>query len=185
MTKRIIDGNTWWEFENNSKNEFQRVVKDFFEVNQDIDIQEIAGKLPKSNTIRRDQAIKNLNEAYANEKLVLVIGAGVSMPFGVASWNGLLQNLMVYTIEKENKVSSVLSKLFNIIFSPNPLIAGRYLQNYFDSNNSSFESMVRDVLYSSVDKNKPSELLDEIVRLCVAPGKRHIVTGKQIGRAHV
>ena len=41
----------------------------------------------------------------------------------------------------------------------------------FENNNSSFESMVRDVLYSKMDKNKKSELIDEIVKICVAPGK--------------
>ena len=31
--------------------------------------------------------------------------------------------------------------------------------------------MVRDVLYSEVDKNRQSDLLDEIVKICAAPGK--------------
>ena len=127
--------------------------------------------LPKSTTISRQQAIRNINDSYQKEKLVLVLGAGVSLEFGVPSWGLLLQNLMVHTIKEENNVSNVLSKLFNDIFTPNPLIAGRYLQDYFENNDSSFESMVRDVLYSTIDKEKDSELLSEIVRICVAPGK--------------
>jgi hypothetical protein len=124
----------------------------------------------KSN-ISSQQAIKNINQAYKNEKLVLVLGAGVSLEFGVPTWNVLLQNLMVHTIENDNQVSNTLSKLFNNIFTPNPLISGRYLQDFFENNDSSFETMVRDVLYSEVNKDQSSQLLEEIVRICVAPGK--------------
>jgi len=134
-------------------------------------IELLTEKLPKSTTISRNSAIRNIKKAYKDENLVLVLGAGVSLEFGVPSWELLLQNLMVHTIEKENKVSNILSKLFNEIFEPNPLIAGRYLQDYFEKNNSSFESMVREVLYSHIDKDKNSKLLDEIVKICVAPGK--------------
>ena len=100
-------------------------------LDSDINIENLRSNLPKSNTISRKQSIKNLNDSYQREKLVLVLGAGISMEFGVPSWSLLLQNLMVNSIEKENNVSTVLSKLFNEIFKPSPLIAGRYLQNYF------------------------------------------------------
>lgn len=143
---------------------------DYFKENQ-IARNTFVHNLPKSTTISRQQAIRNINDSYQKEKLVLVLGAGVSLEFGVPSWGLLLQNLMVHTIKEENNVSNVLSKLFNDIFAPNPLIAGRYLQDYFENNDSSFESMVRDVLYSTIDKDKDSELLSEIVKICVAPGK--------------
>lgn len=137
----------------------------------DINITSYIDNLPKSNTITKRQSLKNIQDAYKDENLVFVLGAGISYEFGVPSWNLLLQNLMVHTIKKENNVSHILSRLFNEIFSPNPLIAGRYLQEYFEKNNSSFENTVRDVLYSKIDKDKKSELLDEIVKICVAPGK--------------
>ncbi len=134
------------------------------------DLEEKVNATLKTN-ISRQQALKNINKSYKNEKLVLVLGAGISLEFGVASWNVLLQNLMVHTIENENQVSNTLSTLFNNIFTPNPLISGRYLQDYFETNDVSFEEMVRDVLYSEVDKDQESKLLNEIVRICVAPGK--------------
>jgi hypothetical protein len=137
---------------------------------RNLDVSDLIDKLPKSNTISRRQSTKNINKAHKDERLVLVLGAGISLEFGVPSWNLLLQNLMVHTIEKENNVSTVLSKLFNSIFRPNALITGRYLQDYFEKNDSSFESMVRDVLYSKIDKEKESRLLEEIVKICVAPG---------------
>jgi len=145
-------------------------IKELSENFENINLKQKISENLKS-TISRQQALKNINSSYKNEKLVLVLGAGISLEFGVPSWNDLLQNLMVHTIENENQVSNTLSKLFNDIFTPNPLISGRYLQDYFEKNDSSFEKMVRDVLYSEVDKEQESDLLKEIVRICVAPGK--------------
>lgn len=152
---------------------YQESIKRLAEslINTNINYISFIENLPKSNTISKKQSLKNIGNSYQNEKLVLVLGAGVSLEFGVPSWNLLLQNLMVHTIKKENNVSSVLSKLFNDIFTPNPLIAGRYLQDYFENNDSSFELMVREVLYSKIDKDIDSELLNEIVKICVSPGK--------------
>jgi len=64
---------------------------------KDLDIKNLIEKLPKPNTISRRQSAKNLNEAHKSERLVLVLGAGISLEFGVPSWNLLLQNLMVHT----------------------------------------------------------------------------------------
>jgi len=139
--------------------------------NKDLDLESLSNNLPKSKIISRRQSLINIQSAYVSNNLVFVLGAGISYEFGVPTWNLLLQNLMVHTIKKENNVSNILSKLFNEIFSPNPLIAGRYLQDYFEKNNSSFESMVREVLYSKIDKDKESKLLNEIVKICVAPVK--------------
>ena len=174
LTWKEINQGDLFKFLNNqfTKDYSENYTKGLFEVliNNSSNLENLIHKLPKSNTISRRQSTRNINEAHKNEKLVLVLGAGISLDFGVPSWNLLLQNLMVHTIEKENNVSTVLSKLFNGIFRPNPLIAGRYLQEYFEKHDSSFESMVRDVLYSKIDKEKSSVLLDEIVKLCVAPG---------------
>lgn len=127
--------------------------------------------LPDQNGLSKAQAINKLIEYYEREKLVLVLGAGVSMGFGLPGWDTLLQKLMITTIEKEQSVSSVLSKLFNSIFSPSPLIAGRYLQQYYQDKKLFFEDAVRKVLYEELDINKESKLMDEIVNLCVAAGK--------------
>lgn len=135
------------------------------------DLQEIINKLPPTKTFSRQDIINKLSSYYQKENLVFVLGAGVSMTFGLPNWDTLLQKLMITTIEKEEKVSSVLSKLFTNIFSPSPLIAGRYLQKFYDDNKLSFEKAVRDVLYEEIDLNKKSELMDEIVNFCAAPGK--------------
>ena len=119
----------------------------------------------------RGDITKELKQCYKKEKLVLVLGAGVSMSFGLPSWEILLQKLMVETLQKDKSASSVLSKLFAKIFNPSPLIAGRYLQKYFEKNNQSFEEEVRNILYQEIERKTPSLLMDEIVRYCIAPGK--------------
>ncbi|UPT68777.1 MAG: SIR2 family protein [Sphingobacteriales bacterium JAD_PAG50586_3] len=127
-------------------------------------------KLPESKTLSRQQIVNKLITYYEKEDLVFVLGAGVSMGFGLPNWDTLLQKLMITTIEKEQNASTVLSKLFTNIFSPSPLIAGRYLQKYYEDKRLSFEEAVRKVLYETIEIDKPSELMDEIVNFCVAPG---------------
>jgi len=112
--------------------------------------QELISKLPEVKSFSRQEIIKKLSGYYQNEKLVLVLGAGVSIGFGLPNWDTLLQKLMITTIEKEQNVSTVLSKLFTSIFTPSPLIAGRYLQKYYEDKKLSFEEAVRKVLYEGL-----------------------------------
>ncbi len=135
------------------------------------DLKELTSKLPKEKRISKKDSIGNLNKSYKNGSLVLVLGAGVSLRYGMPGWDQLLQELMVRTIEEEQSVSNVLSQLFNRIFSPNPVIAGRYLQKYFQDKKISFENAVREVLYDKCDYEIESSLMSEIITFCVAPGK--------------
>lgn len=154
-----------YDFENSYKKLTEALI------NSSIDFENIFNTIPRFATTNKKTNFKNLNDSYKKDKLVLVIGAGVSIEFGVPTWNNLLQLLMVHTIEKDSNSPDVLSQFFNEIFTPNPLISGRYLQRYFEENNSSFEKMVREVLYSDINKEKESDLFNEIIKLCVAPGK--------------
>ena len=76
----------------NSISKLRETIKSLSEYKVDF-LQDNA--LPKSTTISRKSAIRNINAAYKDEKLVLVLGAGISLEFGVPSWELLLQNLMV------------------------------------------------------------------------------------------
>jgi len=135
-------------------------------------LQKIRNSLVHSSSkTDRTEIIRELKLNYKKEKLVLVLGAGVSMSFGLPSWDILLQKLMMTTLEKEKNTSSILSKLFTKIFNPSPLIAGRYLQKYFESNKTSFEEEVRKILYQEIERETKSKLMDEIIRYCIAPGK--------------
>lgn len=118
----------------------------------------------------RSVDIKDVNKDFKEGKLVLVLGAGVSMTYGLPNWQLLLQKLMVTTLNKKEN-SSLIAELFSFIFSPNPLIAGRYLQKYYDENEILFEEEVRKILYKEIDSTKESKLMDEIVKFCIAAGK--------------
>lgn len=134
-------------------------------------IKVLTDKLPEIKKLSKRDIVKKIRGYYKAQTLVLVLGAGVSMDFGIPNWDVLLQKLLITTIKNEETTSTVLSKLFTNLFSPSPLIAGRYLQKYYDDKKLSFEEAVRNVLYENLDIDKNSPLLDEIVKLCVAPGK--------------
>lgn len=147
---------------------------------KDFDIASLDTSLKKFNDVAsklkikkddRKTKINELKQFYRKEKLVFVLGAGVSMSYGLPGWDILLQKLMVATLEKDENASTLLSKLFSKLFNPSPLIAGRYLQKYYESNNLSFEAGVRDILYQEINRECSSPLMDEIVRYCIAPGK--------------
>jgi SIR2-like domain len=132
--------------------------------------------------------ITALIDAYRAEKLVLVLGAGVSVDLGLLDWSTLLQKLLITTIvhttQEDTERSNVLAKLFNKVFQPNPLIAARYLNNFyrneFKDEPLAFNNAVRDTLYSGLTKDDQSALLQEIRQFCIAPGKspnlRSIIT---------
>lgn len=131
--------------------------------------------------ISKQKQISKLTDSYNKEQLVLVLGAGVSIDYGLPNWNTLLQKLLINTItldlgEEQKEKSIAIAKLFDEIFSPSPLIAARYLKKFYQDNTneeniSSFEDAVRDSIYAEIDQNKESNLFKEIRQLCVSPGR--------------
>lgn len=146
-------------------------IKLLYNTNYEETFKQLRSTLNKLTKTDRGVVIPELRQCYKNEKLVFVLGAGISMNFGLPNWDTLLQKLMIETLEKEKNASNILSKLFAEIFKPSPLIAGRYLQKYFESNNKSFEDAVRKILYQEIVRDPKSQLMNEIVRFCIAPGK--------------
>jgi len=132
------------------------------------------------NRISNQQQILNLIDAYENEQLVLVLGAGVSIDHELPSWNILLQKLLINTFaisgdNYSNSTSILLAKLFVDFFTPNPLVAARFLKKNHQVNiigkTTSFEEAVRAAIYEEIDLTKESNTFKEIRQLCVAPGK--------------
>lgn len=131
--------------------------------------------------IPKQEQISKLADSYNKEQLVLVLGAGASIDHGLPNWNTLLQKLLINTItldlgEDQKEKSIVYAKLFDEIFSPSPLIAARYLKNFYRDNNeeeniNSFEDAVRDAIYAEINHNKESNLLNEIRQFCASPDK--------------
>lgn len=163
-----------YEFDNDK---FGKDLNDYYLKNHtkfNNSLKHINQKITTNNGYKKlkDQDIvEEIKAIYKKEKLVLVLGAGVSIDYNLPGWDILLQKLMVNTIEKESEVSTILSKLFSKAFNPSPLIAGRYLQSYFEGNNVKFEDEVRRIMYESLNKECKSELMQVILKLCIAPGK--------------
>ncbi|EIT84146.1 hypothetical protein A374_16914 [Fictibacillus macauensis ZFHKF-1] len=134
--------------------------------------------LPASLRVRntRNEHISNLNKAYKEEELVLVLGAGVSVPYNLPSWGNLLQKLLFETFNNSNTntdVPLVLSKLFPELFPNSPLISARFLEEYFKKKDTekTFEEMVKEALYEQVNRGADSPTIKEILQFCIAPGK--------------
>lgn len=134
------------------------------------ELKKLKEDLPSTKSVSQYQAQKAIKGYHDAHNLVFVLGAGVSMDFGLPGWDTLLQKLILTTIDKEHAVSTVLSTLFTKLFSPSALVAGRYLQRFYEEKKESFEEAVRKVLYQDLDINRPSKLMDEIVNYCAAPG---------------
>ena len=140
----------------------------------------IAQELVKEK-VSNQEKISDLTDAYKKERLVLVLGAGVSIGYGLPNWDTLLQKLLLNTFIIETRepkdVSLLLAKLFTEIFSPSPLISARYLREYYKENPKkekekiSFEEAVKNAIYEEIDLKNESDLFKEIRQFCVAPGK--------------
>jgi len=158
------------EMENNNQ-----IIKELFEKISRIDPDKVKRELPKQKTRGNNhEYILDLQKGFKDEELTLMLGAGISASYNVPSWDNLLQQLLLNTINKDKNVSIALSKLFTKLFNPNSLIAGRYLQKYYTKkgeNNLAFEEQVRKLLYSNIDKKAQSQTINEIINFCVAPGK--------------
>ena len=130
----------------------------------------------------RPDQIKNLRQAYQNEDLVLVLGAGVSMPYNLPSWNTLLQSMLLDEMQNlgqdRQQLSLDVAQLFNDYFNPSPLIAARYLSGRFKEQElslhnmgvslPSLESAVRTRLYATLQAAEDTYLMKEIRQLCAA-----------------
>lgn len=137
-----------------------------------IDFENVIKNLPSTRKSTSSTAIKHLKEAFKLGNLNLVLGAGISAKYGLPTWDYLLQRLLLKTIEETPEKATVLSKIFTKVFNPSPLVAGRYLQDSFSDvkEKNKFEKEVRNALYETYDEDAKSLIMDEIIKLCVAPG---------------
>jgi hypothetical protein len=73
-------------------------LKFIYNAVKDIDFSKFA--IP---SIKKDECVRRLISAYRNEDLVLVLGAGVSVPYNLPDWNTSLKNLLLQSIQKGKK----------------------------------------------------------------------------------
>lgn len=129
-----------------------------------------------SPRLRSDQ-LRELNRAYNNKKLVLVLGAGISKGCGLDDWDTLLNKIrinMPLSDADHNCQALFFDKIFFKLFEKSNLILARNLHShkYFGLNDNEtmlYERFVRCVLYRGA-KLKCSKTLREIIRLCSIEG---------------
>ena len=122
----------------------------------------------KSLSTQRNQ----LTAAHRAEKLVFVLGAGVSLEYGLPPWSVLLQELLIRTLGDpkagEEEQSGKLAKAYTDFFRPSPLMAARYTRLRLKEG---FLDAVREVLYARVADDTESALMSEIRKFAVAVGR--------------
>lgn len=130
-----------------------------------------------TQTLSRKDSIKKIADFYKDEKLVLVLGAGASLDFGLPTWPTLLQKLIRRTLNNLHENNDSVARLFESVFGPNSLISARYLANHYNELEKSssqkylFEDAIRICLYEDISLDKDSLLFKEIVKLCASVGK--------------
>ncbi|MCI4668959.1 MAG: SIR2 family protein [Bacteroidia bacterium] len=119
--------------------------------------------------LSKRESIDSLKKAFSSDKqLVLVLGAGVSIEFGVPGWDLLLQELMIGSLDMSNEQNlSNFTKHLNSIFQPSPILIGRYIANNLKKGGKKkfeFENRVRDTIYEKINKEKESLLFNQLMR---------------------
>ncbi|UMM04290.1 SIR2 family protein [Vibrio campbellii] len=152
----------------------ESIMQNFTEMSIESTLKNIHTKFSYDETNIK-KSISELKKCYHGESLVLVLGAGVSLDYGLPSWDKLLQRLIAKTIDSDE--SKTISNLFNVVFGPSALISARYLKLHFDKEKNKkgsrkfpFETEVRNALYEEL-KEKMSLTYKAIIKLCVSPGK--------------
>lgn len=136
----------------------------------------------KAATQRLSENISRLHQAYEDNELTLVLGAGVSRGAGMADWNALLDALLVALINQKLSTDRAISKddlefiskqYRNVEGGNGPLLFARYIrkgmQQSLVAQPEFFLKAVTDTLYNSRDKQKgdTSGLLQELARMCI------------------
>jgi len=129
-----------------------------------------------SPTQLRDSFITQLKREYEHDKVVLVLGAGVSISMGVPNWNQLITilqaEMIIHLVKDKSKLPSVKTNQILDLANKNinrgnvgssPLAQMRFIRSALSC--EVYNKMVHRALYSNV-KNSSSQLLEAICDIC-------------------
>jgi len=126
--------------------------------------------------------INALKELYRNDRVALVLGAGVSADARIPQWNAFINRLNIDTIKKyiaNEKLSDTDLDLLYKLFAKNkdnsPLIQMRYIRSTLNGP-MDFKKIVREVLYEE-NPTVETALLKSISQMCKHPRMRQGVQG--------
>jgi len=123
---------------------------------------------------KRKESIGKLKTCCDINKIVLVLGAGVSASCGLHSWDTLVSTLLL-NIWSENpnlNLKDIPENLFEKSTSLHPIVVTRFIRQLIKEN---FNKTVHEELYKSYQYSS-SVLLDEIIAWCCAGKVDSILT---------
>ncbi|MGQ8871110.1 SIR2 family protein [Paenibacillus sp. TSA_86.1] len=125
--------------------------------------------------------IEQLKKAYVDDDLVLFLGAGVSIDAKIASWDDLVNDLLVnligsklseHNVNLNEEEKAFIVKKLKASNGNSPLLMARYIRKGLED---LFGKILIEILYkNSVDT---SDLLDEIAQLCLPVRNRVGIRG--------
>lgn len=132
---------------------------------------QLARQIQKENeehSIPEAKQLDRLVEAYRERRLVLVLGAGVSVNHGVPTWNKLMSRLLHLCLpgsETPTTESAASDKINSLMEHFTNLMLARYARKKL-SERGSFEEIVEDQLYPSNFEERESSMIRAIHELC-------------------
>jgi len=126
-------------------------------------------------TKERDVRLEKLKQAYKNDEIVLMVGAGASKDAGVPDWSELLKDLNLSIIDQKisakltSKEKSELADSLVGMQNGTPLVSASYIKNALGNE---FVKEIKNSLYKHVKPIKDQRLLEVIAQLSRPKRKR-------------
>jgi len=119
---------------------------------------------------KRENFEKSLISEYKKDSLSLILGAGISIYYGLQDWNELIA-IMIDTFLKEKTIDykkdkSALVDIVKKSLNYSPLILMRLLKDYLGDK---FSKVLYKSFYKNFNIEKRSELVEAIINLCNPP----------------
>lgn len=143
-------------------------------------LEDVVPSINHGPSTTEEDIISSIREAIDNSNLVIVLGAGVSVDYGIPSWYNLLQGLIIKSIAPQEGRKLLLNVLLNKTLCEalniNPLILGRYARNKY-KDDTDFNKAIHELLYKSIeDTPKENTILYKVAQIAKQDKLDSIIT---------